>query len=178
MAPDSSATGLDLARLSFDPKTGVLEVLNADGSEVLSKHTASELTNGPARTLFEQLPDNLTVLVAQAAHRQQRAREHQARLAALRVKAERRVEDARRHRSAPPPVMAAPVAPLGAARERREQRSASRTSRGSPDDDGESSEADPPLGGFRLNFVDRAPALWRLRAVRCRLLELVEGAER
>jgi hypothetical protein len=73
----------------------------------------------------------------------------------------------------------APAAPtlmregVAAPRERRDHGS-SKTTRGSPDDD--PGEPEPPAaGGFRLNFVDRAPLLWRIRAARCRLHELVEG---
>jgi hypothetical protein len=56
----------------------------------------------------------------------------------------------------------------------RPARRTTRTSRGSPDDD--PGEPEPPAaGGFRLNLVDRAPLLWRVRAARCRLHELLEG---
>ena len=37
---------------------------------------------------------------------------------------------------------------------------------------------DDPDGPWALSFVDRAPFLWRIRALRCRLHELIAGVER
>jgi hypothetical protein len=58
-----------------------------------------------------------------------------------------------------------------------------RSSRGSPDDNDGGSEPPPAThwgqrDPWALSFVDRAPLLWRSRALRCRLLEIREGVDR
>jgi hypothetical protein len=59
---------------------------------------------------------------------------------------------------------------VGRARQReRRDGSARNGSRGSPDD---TPPSEPP---WRLTWAERAPGLWRLRALRCRLHELIEG---
>jgi hypothetical protein len=47
-----------------------------------------------------------------------------------------------------------------------------RTVRG---DGGDHEEPEPPPGGFPLNFIDRAPVLWRARHARCLWRERREG---
>ncbi len=87
-----------------------------------------------------------------------------------RPRAARRVQAARR--VAPvPPVQRMPGHSLAAPRERREA-SSSRTSGQDPGD------GDPDDGPWALSLVDRAPFLWRLRTLRCRLLEIREGVDR
>jgi hypothetical protein len=77
------------------------------------------------------------------------------------------------------PRTVAAIVPRGARtqaapRERRES-SSSRSSGQDPGDDPDPEQDDRP---WALGFVDRAPFLWRIRAVRCRLLELIAGVER
>lgn len=58
------------------------------------------------------------------------------------------------------------------AKRRRRAVRTSTPSRGDPED------ADPEPDPWALGFVDRAPLLWRVRALRCRLLEIREGVDR
>jgi hypothetical protein len=62
--------------------------------------------------------------------------------------------------------------PVATPRERRDA-SSSRTSGQDPGGD-----PDPDDGPWALSFVDRAPFLWRVRAFRCRLLEIRGGVDR
>lgn len=57
----------------------------------------------------------------------------------------------------------------------RERRDAS-SSRSSGRDPG--ADGDPEPDPWALSLVDRAPFLWRIRALRCRLLEIREGVDR
>jgi hypothetical protein len=69
--------------------------------------------------------------------------------------------------AAPRPAHTAPRA-----RDRRDTGGRRRSSGQDPGDD------DGPSEPWALSFVDRAPFLWRTRAVSCRLLEIREGVDR
>lgn len=60
-------------------------------------------------------------------------------------------------------------------RQPRRRSSTQRSSARSGDSPG---EGGPGGGAWPLSFVDRAPVLWRFRALRCRLLEIREGVDR
>jgi hypothetical protein len=88
-----------------------------------------------------------------------------------RPRAARRIDTARR----PAPAPRRPTRPERATRIAH-TKAAARTatpSRGDPDGDEDSDD-----GPWALSFVDRAPFLWRFRALRCRLHELWEGVDR
>ena len=84
-----------------------------------------------------------------------------------RPRAARRIEAARRVVLA----SARPTRPGRVTVKRRSRAAGTATpSRGDPDDPDEPGEQT-----WALTFVDRAPALWRVRAARCRLLEVREA---
>jgi hypothetical protein len=86
-------------------------------------------------------------------------------------RATRRVETARRVA----PVATRPTRPERATRIGRTKAAARTTTpaRGDPAEDD-----DPHDGPWALTWFDRAPVLWRLRAARCRLLEIRTGVDR
>jgi len=63
--------------------------------------------------------------------------------------------------------------PSGSSRPRARRRTRQTRTRAGPDDPDEPGEQP-----WALSFVDRAPVLWRIRGLRCRLLELREGVSR
>jgi hypothetical protein len=86
-----------------------------------------------------------------------------------RPRAARRFEAARRPRTVAVVVPTRTAGAVATPRERRDS-SSSRSSGQDPGDD-----SDPDDGCWALSFVDRAPFLWRFRALRCRILEAREA---
>jgi hypothetical protein len=88
-----------------------------------------------------------------------------------RPRAARRVQTARKVA----PTTTRPTRPGRVTVKRRSRSTKTGTpTRGDPDGD-----PDPPGGQtWALTFVDRTPVFWRLRALRCRLLEIREGVQR
>jgi hypothetical protein len=86
-----------------------------------------------------------------------------------RPRASRRIEAARKPRIL---HQSRPTRPGRVTVKRRARAARTSTpSRGDPDDD-------PDEQTWALTFVDRAPVFWRLRALRCHLLEIREAVDR